>query len=439
MPEADSKNHRKMSRFKIIGLLFLGLVILLGIGLYLVYVAFTAPVIPLEEMERAFAECRASMQSASPERIKLGEEYVALLAELPQRPEGDWWINWDSQEYRRGARKWLEASSAYLEEFHALAAKGPGAIELDFDAGAALSFPGAANAREPARLLRIVMMEAAEAGDGARVLAAAKAIDCTAQTLEYRGLLSPHMVARSCRSIMVGELIKRRTSLDDAASKELIAWLERAEESLPEPAKAFMAQMILAEWMYRNGFSSFFFRVDKPESLSGRQGFFRRLSVKQVSILVRIQQDMVEAAKRPPSDAISEFKRIEEDIQAAVRRSRLKRLEYAMAKGAVPGGKLCYCLMIAQVAKYRGTRIVLALELYRRKHKAYPEDLSALVPEFIESLPADPFSNEAFKYLREGDEYRLYSVGANLQDDGGRMVDYIDENGDWVIFPERPY
>ena len=137
----------------------------------------------------------------------------------------------------------------------------------------------------------------------------------------------------------------------------------------------------------------------------------------------------------PPRQAIPELKRIEAEVVTVLSGNWLKKADYLMVQMLLPATETAYGLMIAQVARYRGARIVLALELYRRKHKAYPEDLSALVPEFIESLPADPFSDDAFKYLREGDEYRLYSIGANLQDNRGRVV---HRNDDCVIFPQEP-
>ncbi len=433
MPEADFEDHEKKGRLKIIGLVLLGLVIMLVAGLYLAYAILTRPVMSVKEMEDAFAKSRAFLQSASPERLQLGKEYVALLAELPQRPLGDWYIKWDSQEYRQGARKWLEASSAYLEELHALTARGPGAIELDLDEGLNTLAPSIQQPRAPARLLRIDMEDAAEAGDGARVLRDAKAVDCIAQTIEHRNVFISHLVAIACRSIALSALIEERTKLDDATIKELIAWLERAEKSLPPPADAFLAEMIVAEWMYRKGFSSF--DLDKPLFQAGQKGFFSRLSLKQTSILVRVQQDVIEAAKLPPRQAIPELKRIVEDVEAAVAGSKLKKMDYVLAAKLLPAMKTAYSLMIIQVARYRGARIVLALELYRRTHKAYPEELTALVPEFIESLPADPFTDEAFKYLREGDEYRLYSIGANLEDDGGQEV---VPNDDYIIFPQEP-
>jgi hypothetical protein len=81
-----------------------------------------------------------------------------------------------------------------------------------------------------------------------------------------------------------------------------------------------------------------------------------------------------------------------------------------------------------------------ALERHRRANSAYPETLSGLSPDWIAELPNDPLTGEPFKYRRlEGGRFDLYSVGWNLEDDGGEpglrdpnpeKPDY--RKGDWI-------
>lgn len=74
-----------------------------------------------------------------------------------------------------------------------------------------------------------------------------------------------------------------------------------------------------------------------------------------------------------------------------------------------------------------GTRLALAIELFRRARHDLPRSLDELVPEFIESLPEDAFARDGvFTYCRlepGGDAldrcFRLYSLGPNCDDDGG--------------------
>jgi tetratricopeptide (TPR) repeat protein len=61
----------------------------------------------------------------------------------------------------------------------------------------------------------------------------------------------------------------------------------------------------------------------------------------------------------------------------------------------------------------------IALRLYRKEHGRYPENLSALVPRYLSSVPADPFDGKSLRYRREGTGFRLWSIGPDRKDDGG--------------------
>jgi hypothetical protein len=66
------------------------------------------------------------------------------------------------------------------------------------------------------------------------------------------------------------------------------------------------------------------------------------------------------------------------------------------------------------------TRLVFALEAYHRDNGNYPEALDDLLEHYIDELPLDPFSGEAFRYIVESEGYLLYSVGPNGIDEDGR-------------------
>jgi hypothetical protein len=72
-------------------------------------------------------------------------------------------------------------------------------------------------------------------------------------------------------------------------------------------------------------------------------------------------------------------------------------------------------------------RALLACERFRRVRGAYPETLDALVPEFLETVPRDPFSGGPLLYSRAREI--LWSVGENLRDDGGSTKRESGEDG----------
>lgn len=83
--------------------------------------------------------------------------------------------------------------------------------------------------------------------------------------------------------------------------------------------------------------------------------------------------------------------------------------------------------------------VASALERFRLVNGAFPESLDLLAPQFIARLPRDVVNGRPLKYRRVArDQYLLYSVGWNQQDDGGTIGlngkgEGIDlKTGDWV-------
>jgi hypothetical protein len=78
-------------------------------------------------------------------------------------------------------------------------------------------------------------------------------------------------------------------------------------------------------------------------------------------------------------------------------------------------------LLTMAIADRRATVVALALSAYRGEHAEYPASLEALLGEYVDATPLDPFSDRPLRYFRKPgeDDYVLYSVGTNLVDDGG--------------------
>ncbi len=66
-----------------------------------------------------------------------------------------------------------------------------------------------------------------------------------------------------------------------------------------------------------------------------------------------------------------------------------------------------------------GAEATAAVEAYRREKGALPENLEALCPEYLDSVPTDPCSGAPLLYRLTETGYTIYSVGMNGADDGG--------------------
>jgi hypothetical protein len=74
--------------------------------------------------------------------------------------------------------------------------------------------------------------------------------------------------------------------------------------------------------------------------------------------------------------------------------------------------------------------VAMALEIYRLKHGAFPEELEKLAPEFLDPVPVDRFTGGKLFYKPEAGGYRLYSAGRNRKDDGGASYGEGDRTDD---------
>jgi hypothetical protein len=75
--------------------------------------------------------------------------------------------------------------------------------------------------------------------------------------------------------------------------------------------------------------------------------------------------------------------------------------------------------------------IGLALAEYRIDHKAYPEKLEELIPNYLPNVAVDAFGHRPLIYRKTDDGYLMYSMGNDGKDDGGKTYEG-DEDADDV-------
>ena len=77
-------------------------------------------------------------------------------------------------------------------------------------------------------------------------------------------------------------------------------------------------------------------------------------------------------------------------------------------------------------AELRQAIIAAALERHFLAKQAYPDELAALAPDFVDGVPLDPAVARPMRYERTPDgRYRLWSIGTDGKDDGGSRGDII--------------
>jgi hypothetical protein len=89
--------------------------------------------------------------------------------------------------------------------------------------------------------------------------------------------------------------------------------------------------------------------------------------------------------------------------------------------------------------------VEFATRLFDAKQRRMPISMEELVPEFLPSIPLDPFSGNSLIYRQTDTGYVVYSTGPNQTDDGGAFGDIsvlyqdgYDFDLDTLIRPTKP-
>jgi hypothetical protein len=80
-----------------------------------------------------------------------------------------------------------------------------------------------------------------------------------------------------------------------------------------------------------------------------------------------------------------------------------------------------FCIALTEdCARLRVLQTVIAVERYRAANNGeLPQNLKVLTPRFLASAPEDPFDGYPLRYQRRASDYDVYSIGADMKDDGG--------------------
>ncbi len=128
-----------------------------------------------------------------------------------------------------------------------------------------------------------------------------------------------------------------------------------------------------------------------------------------------------------------EFQRLREEI--ADRWDSTSRVRFLIHN--VYTGYYTLRLEFRLIARLRCAETALAIERYRLANGRIPEMLSDLVPGYLEAVPEDPFDGKELRYKKLEPGYVVYSVGRDLEDQGGMSKDELDDRNDPHDWPFR--
>ncbi len=279
-------------------------------------------------------------------------------------------------------------------------------LPINWEDGAGALFPHFASLRSAAQMLRIQALVSAEAGHLDEALDWCQVTLRMSEQAASEPIVIAQLIAIALQAITLDavERIISEQQLEPGVANDFADHLSRID-----PRKAFTKGMIGERALALGSFET---------TLRPRTWPLWKL---EKLTYIDYFATVIEASKLPYLDALPQLEAAAEDLQ------KLPFYQGSLTKILAP--------VFSRLIHKRGRaevniglcRVVLALKAYKYEHGAYPQSLGQLQETLDWELPEDPFSGKGFVYQREGEGFKLYSLGPDLDDDGG--VPDRDEQG----------
>jgi len=343
-------------------------------------------------------------------------------AELPARSEPL------SEETRRIIRQFLAENKEALELLHAGAAMEHCRYAVNLSTGLMALAPHLSEIRKGVKLLELEGVSRAE--DNRPVLAVNSVIDIlrVADSLSREPLLTSQLSrlgSQRC-AVMGLEHIVNRTELSDEQLAALSRVMIKAEDcfgmaralvgergSLISMLKMSPAQMAHLPWLLGSA-------RKYPSRLELNLGALRftlqefaGLNDGSAVICLDLMNEYIEGNKLP-------LHKRQKAVDAVTARLRSNSKIYLLLHMIMNEFSRMTTIELRAIAHLRTANAALAIQRYRLTTGKLVDKLADLVPEYLESVPKDPFDGEELRYKKLDPGFVVYSIGDDLSDDDGK-------------------
>jgi len=152
-------------------------------------------------------------------------------------------------------------------------------------------------------------------------------------------------------------------------------------------------------------------------AIPGRQPFIFKFSgffERDLRFYLQSMQTNIWLSEHRPND-LALFAKVQERTEAEARH----KLFIGSSLFLPAAGNAC-ARQTRSSAQIRTAQAALAIERFRLATERLPAQLGDLVPQYLSTVPADPFDGKPLRYHRLEKGYVVYSVGPDGEDNGGR-------------------
>ncbi|MBN2588531.1 MAG: hypothetical protein JXA96_01610 [Sedimentisphaerales bacterium] len=333
-------------------------------------------------------------------------------AELPSRTES---MNEETKEI---ISQYLDSNQKCLELLHKTVGLEHGRYLADYRLGQGVPLPPLNQIQKYTILLQLEAVYAAENNNPDIAFKSIKSIFGVAGSLNKEPTFGSqsNRNAFQRKAISVLEYVINKTSLSDEQLIELINDCEKAE-LVRGILNAILGQRIMTMDMIMHPKSSYFDPVKDPVLFAFPPilSIYKAIGINDSDaiILLKITDDVIKAYNLPAHQRIEASKALDSEINSILSKHVLLR-RFAPSFGRM------IILDLRNIAELRITQTALAIERYRLANNKLPESLEEIVPDYLDSIPLDPYDGKEIRYKKLDRGFVVYSIGEDQIDDGGK-------------------
>ena len=330
-----------------------------------------------------------------------------------------------SDETKKQMAKFLAENHEMLKSLQQAVAMEHCRYPLDFTEGAALILPHIRLAHPASRLLCLKALLHAENNEATLAVDSLIASLGVVHSFVNEPLLISQLVRIGCQGSIVSTLerVLQRTQLTDQQLAKLTSALAEAQDS---------QAMLRAIAGVRCLMSDVFSRPDEISQMATMMGTkiplpgpLRLLYIASGLLehdhlcYLDLKTRYVRALELPLHERLQAIKAVEDELHDLPSYRVLTRALFFSLSDAVQ-------MDLRTIADLRTSSVAIAVQRYRLAHDELPENLSQLVPTYLDTIPKDPFDGHPLRYKKLPKGYVVYSVSHDGKDDGGKEVEHGD-------------
>jgi hypothetical protein len=284
--------------------------------------------------------------------------------------------------------------------------------------------PDVQKTREAAALLRYDVLLRAQQKDMAGALESCRAVLNAARSLGDEPFFISQLVRIACVAIGCG-MVEWALSQGEATDDDLarLQAMLAEEERHPTLLIGLRGERAMIDDLFTKMASG---RLDLQSLLGNdpqagpdwKARFFapskatiRREHARCLKMLTRL----TETTRLPEHEQIDEEKKMEAEVKALPRDAALTKM---LLPAVYKVGDACR----RKTGQVRCLMVLLAVERYRLKKKAWPAKLEEVVSAgLLGAVPRDPYDGKPLRYAKRADGVTVYSVGPDGTDNGGNL------------------